>query len=67
MANFDGGDQVDGLFSLTVDYELNHANLETGTAKLVRTKEGDLWTIKTSTSLKSMELKFEVMCFLTLS
>ena len=26
-------------------------------------KEGDLWTIKTSTSLKSMELKFEVMLF----
>ncbi len=23
-------------------------------------KEGDLWSIKTSTSLKSMELKFEV-------
>ena len=58
MANFDGGDQVDGLFSLTVDYELNHANLETGTAKLVRTKEGDLWkTVLSTTSTNNPAVK----------
>jgi hypothetical protein len=51
VANFDGGDNtLDGLFNLTLDYELNHANLETGTAKLVRTKEGDLWKTVLSTA-----------------
>lgn len=51
VANFDGGDApLDGLFTLTVDYELNHANVETGTAKLVRTKEGDLWKTVLSTA-----------------
>jgi hypothetical protein len=51
VANFDGGDNtLDGLFTLNIDYELNHDNLETGTAKLVRTKEGDLWKTVLSTT-----------------
>jgi len=51
VINFDGGDSaLDGLFSLSIDYELNHANLETGTAKIVRTKEGDLWKTVVSTA-----------------
>jgi len=50
VITFDGGDSaLDGIFNLSIDYELNHANLETGTAKIVRTKEGNLWKTVIST------------------
>lgn len=59
VLNFDGGDTArDGLFTLTADYELNHANLETGTLKLVRTKEGDLWkTVLSAVSTNNPAVK----------
>merc|ERR1711914_22214 len=39
--NFDGGaSTTDGLFEMTVDYELNHKNKEVGQFKIVRSKAG---------------------------
>jgi len=42
--NFDGGvSTTDGLFEMTVDYELNHQNKEVGQFKVVRSKSGNEW------------------------
>merc|ERR1711931_392350 len=39
--NFDGGvSTTDGLFEMTVDYELHHKNKEVGQFKIVRSKSG---------------------------
>jgi len=53
---FDGGDRrTDGLFKLDIDYELHHADdfgLESGTMKMFREKQGNMWVshVKTETS-----------------
>jgi len=52
--SFDGGaDAKDGLFDMTVDYELHHSNEELGTAHLERTKEGNFWKTKMSVVSKN--------------
>jgi len=50
--NFDSGSSPkDGLFKLSVDYELHHGNVEKGTLNLERKMDGGLW--KTDVSVKS--------------
>jgi hypothetical protein len=50
--NFDGGDAVDGLFTMTVDYTLTHSDgdEEKGTFTVSRKKVGGLWKTEISTS-----------------
>jgi len=50
--NFDSGvSPKDGLFKLSVDYELHHGNVEKGTLNVERKMDGGLW--KTDMSVKS--------------
>lgn len=50
--NFDGGqDKADGLFTLTVDYTLEHSFVEKGILSLARKVVGGVW--KTDLSIKS--------------
>ena len=49
--NFDGGDAVDGLFTMSVDYTLTHGGAEeTGTFTVTRKQSGGLWKTEISTS-----------------
>ena len=49
--NFDGGDAVDGLFTMSVDYTLTHGGAEeTGTFTVTRKQTGGLWKTEISTS-----------------
>merc|ERR1711923_68919 len=51
--SFDGGDAVDGLFTMSVDYTLTHSDgsgIEKGTFTLSRKKVGGLWKTELSTS-----------------
>lgn len=52
--NFNGGDNAkDGLFTMSVDYELNHVNKEQGTLNVERTSDGKTWTTKVSVKSKN--------------
>ena len=52
--NFNGGDNArDGLFTLSVDYELNHINKEEGTFNAERTFDGKNWATKMSVKSKN--------------
>merc|ERR1719471_314892 len=51
--SFDGGDAIDGLFTMTVDYALTHSDGhgdETGSFKFVRKMEGGKWKTEISTT-----------------
>jgi len=50
--NFDSGATPrDGLFKMSIDYELHHANLEKGTLNVERRMDGGMW--KTDVSITS--------------
>jgi len=51
--SFDGGDAVDGLFTMSVDYTLTHSDgdgKESGTFTVSRKKVGGLWKTELSTT-----------------